>query len=1166
MDLKRFLLAPGAVKISSAPDGYDVQLLAQASQKTDRPCIYIARDDSHASQVEQLLSFMTPDARVAVLPAWDCLPYDRVSPNPEVIAERLKTLCQLAAEPDRFDIVVVTANAALQRMPAKSGLAEASILIAKGKSLEEKKLFNYLQQNGYHRSGTVREHGEYAVRGGIIDIFPAGSDNPVRLDLFGDELESLRYFDAVSQKTIGEAEELTLIPVSEVILDDGSIARFRKNYRDQFGAETRDDLLYEAVSEGRRYPGMEHWLPFFHEQVDTVFEYLPDSPVFLDGQIDDVVHARCEAVQDYFQARQQALEISQRRKGNIEDGSTVYKPIPPDTLFLTEEEWRNRLSMRPALQFTPYALPDDIGEIPVVDAGAKAAVDFTETRKKQDENVFEALKQRLEGHNNQRHLIVAYTEGSKDRLQTLMQEKGFGALPTLSDWTELEKLKPGQDAFAVMELDRGFETDNLVVYTEQDILGERLARAPKKRRRRGEEFISEISALELGDLVVHVDHGIGRYDGLETLTVDQAPHDCLRILYADDDRLYVPVENIETLSRFGSEESTAQLDKLGGVAWQARKAKIKERVKEIADKLLKIAAERALRKGESVSPTEGAYDEFCARFRYIETDDQAKAILDVANDLSSGRPMDRLVCGDVGFGKTEVALRAAFIAAMNGMQVAVVVPTTLLARQHYKNFAERFNGLPINVAQLSRLVSGKEATATRKALADGQVDIVIGTHALLSKNIGFANLGLLIVDEEQHFGVTQKERLKALKSNVHVLTLTATPIPRTLQMALTGVRELSIIATPPVDRLAVRTFVLPYDPVVLREAIMREHYRGGQVYYVCPRVADLGRMRDKLHDLVPEIKIAMAHGQMAPSDLEDIMNDFVDGKYDLLLSTNIVESGLDIPTANTMIIHRSDMFGLAQLYQLRGRIGRSKTRAYCYLTLPPGQIINEAAKKRLDVMQTLDNLGAGFTLASHDLDIRGAGNLLGDEQSGHIKEVGVELYQRMLEEAVAAARDDIHEEQEETWSPTINLGTAVLIPEPYVTDLSVRLNLYRRLSSLGTKKEIDSFAVELADRFGPLPQEVKNLLQVVAIKQYCKRAGVEKVDAGPKGAVVSFRNDGFANPVGLIGFMQQQLNTLKLRPDQKLVIMRPWENHEKRLIGVTKFMAKLAQIAGAATS
>lgn len=972
MDLKRFLLAPGAVKISSAPDGYDVQLLAQASQQTDRPCIYIARDDSHASQVEQLLSFMTPDARVAVLPAWDCLPYDRVSPNPEVIAERLKTLCQLAAEPDRFDIVVVTANAALQRMPAKSGLAEASIVIAKGKSLEEKKLFNYLQQNGYHRSGTVREHGEYAVRGGIIDIFPAGSDNPVRLDLFGDELESLRYFDAVSQKTIGEAEELTLIPVSEVILDDGSIARFRKNYRDQFGAETRDDLLYEAVSEGRHFPGM--------------------------------------------------------------------------------------------------------------------------------------------------------------------------------------------------ELDRGFETDNLVVYTEQDILGERLARAPKKRRRRGEEFISEISALELGDLVVHVDHGIGRYDGLETLTVDQAPHDCLRILYADDDRLYVPVENIETLSRFGSEESTAQLDKLGGVAWQARKAKIKERVKEIADKLLKIAAERALRKGEAVSPTEGAYDEFCTRFRYIETDDQAKAILDVANDLSSGRPMDRLVCGDVGFGKTEVALRAAFIAAMNGMQVAVVVPTTLLARQHYKNFAERFNGLPINVAQLSRLVSGKEATATRKALADGQVDIVIGTHALLSKNIGFANLGLLIVDEEQHFGVTQKERLKALKSNVHVLTLTATPIPRTLQMALTGVRELNIIATPPVDRLAVRTFVLPYDPVVLREAIMREHYRGGQVYYVCPRVADLGRMRDKLHDLVPEIKIAMAHGQMAPSELEDIMNDFVDGKYDLLLSTNIVESGLDIPTANTMIIHRSDMFGLAQLYQLRGRIGRSKTRAYCYLTLPPGQIINEAAKKRLDVMQTLDNLGAGFTLASHDLDIRGAGNLLGDEQSGHIKEVGVELYQRMLEEAVAAARDDIHEEQEETWSPTINLGTAVLIPEPYVTDLSVRLNLYRRLSSLDTKKEIDSFAVELADRFGPLPQEVKNLLQVVAIKQYCKRAGVEKVDAGPKGAVVSFRNDGFANPVGLIGFMQQQLNTLKLRPDQKQVIMRPWENHEKRLIGVTKFMAKLAQIAGAATS
>lgn len=1161
MDLKRYLLAPGDVKICSAPDGYDAHILGSAIKQAEGPVMYVARDDSHASQMAQLLSFMAPNARVEILPAWDCLPYDRVSPNAEVVADRLKTLCLLASAPVTLDILIVTANAAVQRMPAKSRLAHASVHIKKGGQIVEDRLFDYLQQNGYHRAGTVREHGEYAVRGGIIDIYPAGSPNPIRLDLFGDEVESLRHFDPVSQKTIGDADELTLIPVSEVTLDEDSIALFRKNYRDEFGADTKDDALYEAVSEGRRYPGLEHWLPYFHAGLDTVFDYLPDVPVFLDGQVEDALKARAEAIADYFQARQEVLEIKQRRKGAVDDGSAVYKPIPPATLFLELEEWHSRLAQRPTLHFTPYALPEDSGDIPVLDAGGKIATDFTEDRAHPERSIFEALGARLKQHADKARLIVAFSEGSRDRLKTLMKEKGLDDIPAVESWRDVLQLRPGQDAMAVMELDRGFETKDLVVYTEQDILGERLSRPPRKRRRRGEEFISEVSALELGDLVVHVDHGIGRYDGLETLTVDKAPHDCLRVLYADDDRLYVPVENIETLSRFGSEESTAQLDKLGGVAWQARKAKIKERVKEIADKLLKIAAERALRKGEAITPTEGAYDEFCARFRYVETDDQARAILEVANDLASGKPMDRLVCGDVGFGKTEVALRAAFIAAMSGMQVAVVVPTTLLARQHYKNFAERFSGLPVKVAQLSRLVTGKETADTKKGLEEGRVDIVIGTHALLSKGIKFANLGLLIVDEEQHFGVTQKERLKALKSNVHVLTLTATPIPRTLQMALSGVRELSIIATPPVDRLAVRTFVLPYDPVVLREAIMREHYRGGQVYYVCPRVSDLARTRDKLRELVPEIKMAMAHGQLPASELEDIMNDFVDGKYDLLLSTNIVESGLDIPTANTMIIHRSDMFGLAQLYQLRGRIGRSKTRAYCYLTLPPGRIVSEAAKKRLDVMQTLDNLGAGFTLASHDLDIRGAGNLLGDEQSGHIKEVGVELYQRMLEEAVAAARDDFRDEVEETWSPTINLGTAVLIPESYVTDLSVRLSLYRRLSTLADKKELDAFAVELADRFGPLPQEVKNLLQIFAVKQYCKRAGVEKVDAGPKGAVVSFRNDAFANPVGLIGFMQQQLNTLKLRPDQKLVIMRPWEDSEKRLIGVTKFMAKLAQIA-----
>ncbi|MDF1747656.1 MAG: transcription-repair coupling factor, partial [Alphaproteobacteria bacterium] len=647
----------------------------------------------------------------------------------------------------------------------------------------------------------------------------------------------------------------------------------------------------------------------------------------------------------------------------------------------------------------------------------------------------------------------------------------------------------------------------------------------------------------------------------ETQSEDGAPHDSLRILYSGDDRLFLPVENLEVLSRYGSEDSGVQLDKLGGAAWQARKARLKERVREIAESLMKIAAVRALRIGDPVVPLAGGYDVFCARFPFTETEDQLRAIQDVFEDLGSGKPMDRLVCGDVGFGKTEVGLRAAFLVALSGKQVAVVVPTTLLARQHFRNFKERFEGLPVRVRQLSRLVTGKEAEAVKEGLADGTIDIVVGTHALLAKSIKIRDLGLLIVDEEQHFGVQQKERMKQLRANVHVLTLTATPIPRTLQMALAGVREMSIIASPPVDRLAVRTFVLPYDPVVLREAIRRERYRGGQIFFVCPRLADMDRVRERIRELSPDSNVAMAHGRMAARELEDVMTDFVAGKYDILLSTNIVESGLDIPNANTMIIHRADMFGLAQLYQLRGRIGRGKQRAYCYLTLPPGKILTETARKRLDVMQTLDSLGAGFTLASHDLDIRGAGNLVGEEQSGHIKEVGVELYQRMLEEAVAAARDHVAaDEIEETWTPTINVGIAVLIPEKYVPDLSVRLGLYRRLSDLKDSREIDRFAVEMVDRFGPMPDEVANLLQIVAIKQACKAAGISKVDAGPKGALISFRNDDFANPGGLIGFIQKMAGAAKLRPDHKMVIMRAWSDSERRLSGVRKIAEALARV------
>jgi transcription-repair coupling factor (superfamily II helicase) len=666
---------------------------------------------------------------------------------------------------------------------------------------------------------------------------------------------------------------------------------------------------------------------------------------------------------------------------------------------------------------------------------------------------------------------------------------------------------------------------------------------------------------------VHVDHGIGRFAGLQPIHAAGAPHDCLEIHYAEGSKLFLPVENVDLLSRYGAEQANVELDRLGGGNWQARKARMKNRIREIAGELIKVAAERLTREAPRLTVGPGSYDEFCAGFPYEETDDQLAAIDATVKDLASGRPMDRLICGDVGFGKTEVALRAAFCAALNGKQVAVMVPTTLLARQHYKTFSERFRGFPVNVAQASRLVAAAELNQVKAGLADGSVDIVIGTHAVLGKAISFRDLALVVVDEEQHFGVAHKEKLKTLRSEVHVLTLTATPIPRTLQLALTGVRDLSIIASPPVDRLAVRTFVSPFDPLVVREALLREKYRGGQAFYVCPRIEDLAAAKTFLDKNIPEVRVGVAHGQMPPTVLDDIMSAFYDGKYDVLLSTTIIESGLDIPTANTLIVHRADRFGLAQLYQLRGRVGRAKLRAYALFTLPAQKAITAQAERRLKVLQSLDTLGAGFQLASHDLDIRGAGNLLGDEQSGHIKEVGFELYQQMLEEAVLSLKAGITAPVADRWSPQITIGTALLIPEDYVADLSVRLALYRRLAEIEDEGDIESFAAELVDRFGKLPGEVEHLLQVVAIKALCRRANVERIEAGPKGVVLSFRDNIFANPEGLIAFIREQGAGARIRNEkggQRLVFLDEWDRPDERLKGTAAILRRLAAIAGQA--
>jgi transcription-repair coupling factor (superfamily II helicase) len=1142
--------------VGGAPEGFDAALVLREMARADSPVIHVARDDRRLAAMQAALAFFAPHVPVLVFPAWDCLAYDRVSPNPEVSAARMATLAALVhGVPGRF-VVLTTLNAATQRVPARDTLRDAAFSATVGHRIDEAALRSFLVRMGFSPAPTVREPGDYAVRGGIIDIFPPGHAAPVRLDLFGDTLDGARTFDPETQRTLAKVTQVDLAPVSEVILDDAGITRFRQSYRIEFGAAGTDDPLYEAVSAGRKHAGMEHWLPFFHDRLETLFDYLPGAAVTMDDQTDAQRLSRWDTVADAYETRQHALT----HKGR---GDVPYKPCPPGLLYLDDAAWDTALAGRRVLRFHPLPQAPGPG---VIDAGGRIGRNFAPERQQESLSLFGALDAHIEDRRRQGQVVVAsYSDGARERLAGLMADQGLAGAQPIADWRDVPEGKGGV-FLAVWALDQGFEgtldgTD-VTVISEQDVLGDRLIRAPKKRRR-ADNFLSEAQALTPGDLVVHVDHGVGRYLGLEVVTALGAAHECLALEYAEGAKLYLPVENIELLSRFGHEEGL--LDRLGGGAWQAKKARLKERIREIADRLIRVAAERLLRTAPVLEPPHDLWEAFSARFPYVETDDQLKAIEEVLTDLSAGVPMDRLICGDVGFGKTEVAMRAAFVAAMCGMQVAVIAPTTLLARQHLRSFADRFRGFPVQVRGLSRFIGAKEADATRKGLADGTVDIVVGTHALLAKGVRFARLGLLIIDEEQHFGVAHKERLKGLKTDIHVLTLTATPIPRTLQLSLTGVRELSIIGTPPVDRLAIRTYVSEFDPITIREALLREHYRGGQSFYVVPRIADLPEVEQFLKDQLPELTHVVAHGQLAAGELDERMNAFYDGRYDVLLATTIVESGLDIPTANTMVIHRADMFGLAQLYQIRGRVGRAKTRAYAYLTTKPRGKLTPAAEKRLRVLGSLDSLGAGFTLASQDLDIRGAGNLIGEEQSGQMREVGYELYQSMLEEAIAKLKSGELEglADDGQWAPQLNLGVPVLIPEDYIPDLDVRLGLYRRLSNLTAKVELEGFAAELIDRFGTLPKEVNTLLTVVRIKAECKRAGIAKLDAGPKGATITFHNDRFANPAGLVEFIRAQDGLAKVR-DNKIVVRRDWTTDKEKIRGAFAIARDLAAHAAAA--
>jgi len=1139
------------IVLSGLPEGLDASFLVKKIKKDGTSFLHISRDDARALALKTAVKFFDPDISIVDFPAWDCLPYDRVSPNKEILSLRVSALSKLLKEPSNPRLVISTVNAVSQRVPTRKIIKESSFSLLVGHSINRESLISQLIDIGYENCSSVVKRGDFVVKGGIIDIFPPNTDLPVRLDFFGDQLDRARFFDPETQLSGKFTSEILLSPVSEFFLNQSHINHFKSKYRHTFGTNGLDDPLYESLSSGRPYLGYEHWGPMFYNEMDTIFDYFDKNmSISVDFGSDQGINRRWETVTEQFENRVSDL------KGNS-FFKTKYKPMTPESLYISSAEWTKITKDREVLIFSPIKIPVGLN---VLDMGGLAGKNFVVERQERSNSLFKNLLVHIENKRKKGTLLIAsYSEGSRDRMQSMLSDNGFHHHRKISGFLDL---KHGSDivGLVVLPIENGFESNDLTIISEKDILGDRLVRL-SLRKAKGKDFLKDLSTLKLNDLVIHIEHGLGKYVGLEKIETLGVEREYLSLQYSDNDKLLLPVENIELLTRYG--QDVAELDKLGSTAWQSKKSRLKKRLFDMADSLIKLAAERAMKKGLVLLPPEFLWDNFCARFPYQETDDQVNAISDVLSDLSSGQPMDRLICGDVGFGKTEVALRAAFVVASASKQVAIITPTTLLSRQHHSNFKERFRGLPFEVAQLSRFVPTKQALKVKEQIENGTIDIVIGTHALLSDKIDFSNLGLVIIDEEQHFGVVHKERLKRLKSNVHVLTLTATPIPRTLQLALSGARELSVIATPPIDRYTIRTYVSEFDTLTIKDALMREHYRGGQSFFIVPRVSDIEFISRFLKENLPEVKVGVAHGQMSATYLDDTMSAFYDHQYDVLLATSIVESGLDIPSANTLIIYKADMFGLAQLYQIRGRVGRSKIRAYAYLITDSKKPITTQAEKRLNVLSNIETLGAGFSLASQDLEIRGAGNLLGDEQSGQIREVGFELYQSMLEDAITKIKAGDSEstlELNDSWSPEINLNVTVLIPESFVKDLDVRLGLYRRLSDIRDSRNMESFAAELIDRFGVLPKEVLMLINIMKIKNKCLDAGIIKLDGGPRGAMIKFHNDKFANPEKLLLYIKSQGDLIKVR-GSKLIIRRNWSRTVDKIKGVYAITSELARHA-----
>ncbi|MBT2119190.1 transcription-repair coupling factor [Dyella sp. LX-66] len=1116
-------------------------LVAEAARAHAGLLVAVTRDTQRAHALEDELKLFAGDLPVLHFPDWETLPYDIFSPHPEIVSQRIATLYSLPST--RRGVLVVPVATLMQRIAPHSHVTGSGLVLRKGQKLDLSAEQRRLEAAGYRNVPQVAEPGDFAVRGALIDIFPMGAGEPYRIELFDDEVESIRSFDPETQRSQQPVEKVELLPAREFPLTELAAKDFRGKLRERFPIDVRRCPLYQDMKEGVTPGGIEYYLPLFFEQTATLFDYLGEGAVFVLGE---------GALESSEQFWQQTGERYDQRAHDIE------RPVlPPAELYLPPEQLREQLNRRLRVEVVPS------GHEHAADIGTQPAPELPLNRKGEEPGT--SLRHFL-GSYPGRVLIAADSAGRREALIETLAAAGLKP-DSIDGWPRFLAADGSGPKFAIAiaGLEQGFalKAPAITVLTERELYGERVRTERKRRRgaaRDPDAIIRDLTELTIGAPIVHVDHGVGRYQGLVSMELGGTEGEFLTIEYAKGDKLYVPVAQLGLVSRYtGTAPELAPLHSLGGDAWERARRRAAEKVRDVAAELLAIYAQREARGGESLPIDRQLVEEFGASFPFEETPDQAQAIDAVLGDLAAPRAMDRVICGDVGFGKTEVALRAAFAAATAGKQVAVLVPTTLLAQQHFRNFADRFADWPVRVDVLSRFKSTKEVNDALKRLTEGQIDVIIGTHKLLQPDIRFKNLGLVIVDEEQRFGVRQKEQLKKLRAEVDLLTMTATPIPRTLNMAMSGLRDLSLIATPPAHRMAVRTFVSAWDPATVREAFQRELARGGQVYFLHNEVESIERTARELQELIPEARIGIAHGQMAERELEQVMADFHRQRFNVLVCTTIIETGIDIPTANTIIIDRADRFGLAQLHQLRGRVGRSHHRAYAYLVVPDRKAMTADAEKRLEALASLEELGAGFTLATHDLEIRGAGELLGDEQSGQIQEIGFGLYTELLERAVRALKSgklpdfDLSSEHE----TEVELHLPALIPDDYLPDVHTRLTLYKRIASARHDEALRDLQVEMIDRFGLLPEQAKTLFAIAGLKLMATPLGIRKLDFGPNGGRITFREKPEVDPMAIIRLIQGQPRVYKLDGQDKLKVLLELPGAAERIRTAQEILVQL---------